>query len=346
MEKRLDPRQDCGMKINVMSKSLFILLILVLFLFAPGFGQEKEPAPPNRPFRIGFLRTDEEQTLVPAWYESLKRFLLEQPSVASALEKYRFTSIILLQADGYRDMLQRMDLNEFDLAFCSSVIFVEQHGDYLPILQLRADIFDSRGQGMTLHKGIIIIGRHSPLFPSENSSPDKIGEYIRSHSMAFVSPHNAVGYVYPRLSLWRSYGVREPGEFIFCGSSEEVVKYVISGLVGVGACDRASLDTVLNTYCPDIPAENMVQILCETAPAPTDPVVIRSSLHPQKSEFGRVLKGALKIFYNNTNRFGIPRVADSRDENFKNLREEIADFHSLSEVSSTEKSKEPMPKDK
>ena len=328
------------MKINVMCRYLFIFAILMLFLSAPSLGQEKEGAALNRPFRIGFLRTDEEQIVGPTWYESLKRFLLEQPSVASALEKYHFTSIVLLQADGYRDMLQRMDLNEFDLALCSSVIFVEQHGDYRPILQFRGDIFDSRGQGMTLHKGIGIVNRKSPFFDSLKPGSEKVREYIRSHSMAFVSPHNAVGYVYPRLALWREYGVREPGEFIFCGSSEEVVKYVVSGLVEIGACESGSLDAVLKTSCPQIPQENLVRIFFETAPAPTDPIVIRASLHPQKSDFGRVLKAALKIFYNNSSRSGIPRVADSRDENFKNLREEIADFHSLMEVSSTQKPKE------
>jgi len=321
-------------------------MVLILLVFAPLFGEEKEATPLKRPFRIGFLRTEEEQTLGPTWYESLKKFLLEQPSVVSALEKYRFTGIVLLPAEGYRDMLQRMDLNEFDLSFCSSVIFVEQHGDYRPILQLRGDIFDSRGQGMTLHKGVIIIGRQSPLFPSENQGSEKIGEYIRSHPMAFISPHNAVGYVYPRLALWRSYKVREPAEVIFCGSSEEVVKYVVSGLVDTGACESETFHTVLKTSCPDTPEGDLARILFETAPAPTDPIVIRSSLHPQKSELGRVLKGALKIFSNNSIRSGIPRVADARDENFKNLREEIADFHSLMDVSYKENSQNPLLKDK
>jgi len=294
---------------------------------SPATGEE---APDSiRAFRIGFLRSDESQALELSWYEHVKRFLLEQPSVMGVLEKNHYNGIAVLPAEGYRDMLQRMDLNEFDLAFCSGVIFVEQKGDYRPILQLRGDIFDSRGQGKTLQKGVIITGRKSPFFSEKSPEPEKIGAYISTHPMAFVSVHSAVGYVYPRLSLWRRFKTIQPGDFIFCGSSEEVVKYVVSGIVNIGACEREAFYNILEKSVPGIPGERLARILIETPPAPTNPIVIRSSLHPQKSEIGRALKAAIKIYYTNSRVPGIPRIADARDENFKNLREEIEDFHLL-----------------
>lgn len=296
-----------------------------------GAGEEKNDLLTGGAFRMGFLQSEEDRSTSLSWYESLKHFLLNEPSVVSSLKKHRMNGIVLLPAEGYRDMLQRMDLNEFDLAFCSNVIFVEQKGEYRPILQWRSDIFDSRGQGMTLHKGVIIVGRTSPLFDMEKRTKSDIIKYIRSRPMAFVSVHNAVGYVYPRLCLWRNYGIREPGDFIFCRSSEEVVKYVVSGLVDLGACEKETFHSVLKNSCPDIPEEKLARVLIETPPAPTNPIVIRSSLHPQISELGRVIKGAVKIFYNNSKRSDIPRVTDSRDEDFKNLREEIAEFHKLME---------------
>ncbi len=316
-----------------MRKLWDILIIVVFALSVLGQAQQEESLRLNRPFRIGFLRLDEEQPLGLDWYESLKRFFLKQPSLQLALKEKGFTGIAILPADGYRDMLQRMDHNEFDLAFCSSVIFVEQAGDYGPILQLRSEIFDSRGQGMTFHKGVVIVGNHCPLFGDKEPTPEEVRKYVTTHPMAFVSAHNATGYVYPRLVLWRNYGVREPGDFIFCGSSEEVVKYVVNGLVDIGACDRDTLDAVCRSYCPDVEPHTQARILFETPPAPTSPIVIRAALHPQKSRLGRIIKGVLKIFYNNSKRPGVPRVADSRDENFKNLREEIKAFHKLTENS-------------
>ncbi|MBN1902224.1 PhnD/SsuA/transferrin family substrate-binding protein [Candidatus Sumerlaeota bacterium] len=312
-----------------MYKIIPLCVFLALLAVSSGQGEEKTDSLAGRVFRIGFIQSEEEHSPGISWYESLKNYLLQEPSVSSVLNKYHIERIALLPTEGYRDMLQRMDMNEFDLAFCSSVIFVEQKGEYRPILQWRGDIFDSRGQGMTLEKGVIIVGAKSPLFDRHKQNSKDRKEYIQSRPMAFVSVHNAVGYIYPRLSLWRNCKLWEPGDFIFCRSSEEVVKYVVSGLVEIGACEKDTFHSALKRYCPDIPEENLARILMETPPAPTNPIVIRSSLHPQISELGRAVKGSIKFFYNSSKRPDIPRVVDSRDENFKNLREEIAEFHKI-----------------
>lgn len=310
----------------------FTFIIFCLFLLFPKVtvGEENPAGSGGRRFRIGFLRSGEDHRPDLNWYEAMKRFLLEQPSVRAGLLEKKYSGIVVLPTDGYRDMLQRMDLGEFDLAFCSSVIFVEQQGDYRSILQLRGEFFDPRAQG-TLRKGVVFTGKNSPLFSMGELTKEAVGSHISSHPMAFVSAHNATGYVYPRLAVWRKYGVREPGDIIFCGSSEEVVKYVVNGLVDIGACDSATFETVLKSSYPDLEPDVFARVLFETPPAPTSPVVIRSSLHPRKSKLGRALKASLKIFYNNSTQENVPRITDTRDENFKNLREEIAAFHTLIE---------------
>lgn len=303
-------------------------LITIFFLFLAGIplaGAQETP----RPFRIGFLLSGEGKSSGLNWYESLRRALLEQPTVKEALLDNNFSGISLLPADGYRDMLQRMDINEFDLAICPSVIFVEQKGDYRPILQMRGDISDSRGQGTTLRKGAVIMGKSCPLFTLDNPAPEKIRAHISSNPMVFVSPFNAAGYIYPRAALRRRFDVADPRDIIFAGSSEEVVKFVISGLVPIGACETEAIDAVLKSAAISESKERLIRILFEAPPAPTDPIVLRDALQPQKSLLGREIKQTLKIFYNNSKRTDVPRVTDSRDENFKNLREEIAVLQEL-----------------
>mgnify|MGYP006285733579 CR=1 FL=1 len=307
-----------------------IRLIFLFLIAAPLLVMAEDNGEKARhPFRIGFVRSDLESSVGLSWYESLKRFLLEQPEIRRTLENSGYNGIAVLPAEGYRDMLQRMDVNEFDLVFCSSVIFVEQNGDYQPILQARGDIFDSRGQGMTLQKGVIVASRNSLLHRNNDLTEQDIKEYLSSRPMAFVSPYSAPGYIYPRLAMWRKFEMKEPGDYIFCGSSEEVVKYVASGLAEIGACEYGALEKVIDSIPVNIEKEKTLSIVLETPPAPTSPVAIRERLHPRKSELGRTLKGAVKIFYNNSDQTGVPRMADSRDENFRNLKEEMSAYETL-----------------
>lgn len=318
------------------AKSIFTLLFILsssLLFLQDLTPQSLDGNQGLRSFRIGFLLPDTDQGADLGWYRGLKNFLLEQDSMKESLSQNGYSGIVVLPADGYRDLLQRMDLNEFDLVFCPSLLYVQQNGDYTPVLQMRGPIYSPHGDGLTFQKGIVFAGPECTLFSGDNSE-QQIRNYIATHPMAFVSSYDAAGYVYPRLELWRKYGVCEPGDYIFCGSSEEVVKYVVSGLVDIGACDADSLDTVLAAYVPGTPVDQMARILFETPPAPTSPVLMREELHPSQSDLGRLIKGSVKIYYNNSDREDIPRVADSAAENFKNLREEMKAFLNLVEGAS------------
>ncbi|HPB31275.1 MAG TPA: PhnD/SsuA/transferrin family substrate-binding protein [Candidatus Sumerlaeota bacterium] len=288
----------------------------------------------RRAFRIGFIPSGEEPASTPGWFDGLKGYLLENSDVVESMGKEGYSDIVILPADGHRDMLQRLDVGEFDMAFCSSVIFVIQRGDYVPMLQFRGDIYDPRGHGMTLQKGVIFAGPASPLFKDENPSDADIRNALLSAPFAFVSAYNSTGYICPRLLLWRKFDIRQPGEIIFCGSPDEVVKYVVSGLADAGACDAVALQSVLGNLPEYVMRDNLVRTIMETAPVPTNPVVVRAALNPRRSHLGRVLKSSLKTYYNSSGAPGSSRLADGREENFRVLKEEIAAFEKLIETDS------------
>jgi len=278
-------------------------------------------------FRIGFLQTDSGQELGFDWYENIRRNLESDKDVDVALESEGFSGIVILPADGWRDMVQRMDHNEFDMAFCSAEIYVEQQGDYEPVLQLRRSR-DIWGRGKVLQKGVIWVNYKSPLFSKNNPSNEEIKKYIESQPMAFVSSHSAPGYIYPRLKLFRDYSIIQPSNFTFCGSSEEVVKYLVNGLVEVGACENGVVEEVLKKNGIENYQDQLLKKLFETELLPTDPVCILKKWTPEKNKLGRVLANTLKKIHSLAPA-NVPRLETSYSDFYKNLYEEMGAFKSL-----------------
>lgn len=288
----------------------------------------------TRVFRMGFLRTDLEQQLGMAWYEALKASLEKNVRVVRALKEAGFSEIAVLPTDGHEDMIQAMNHGEFDVAFCSSYVFaMVEEGKYHVILQLRrdSDIWDTRGGGRVLQKGVVFVNNRSPLF-SEDFSNDAvmkqaIADYVLQQRMAFVSSYSAASYVYPLVKLYKQFDGAQPRSFIFCGSSEEVVKYVINGLVNIGACEAGVIDEVVRSIGPGISPERLVRVIFETDFLPTDPIALRAEYYP-RHPVGLAIKEAIKSFYNQ-GPAGKPRVENSQDVYYQNLREVIAEFNKL-----------------
>jgi ABC-type phosphate/phosphonate transport system substrate-binding protein len=327
-----------------------IVICTALALLSPGLflgssGQEameniQSPAPKRaapKVFRLGFLRTDLEQELGMAWYETLKAYLEQNDRVMKSLQEAGFSEIAVLPTDGHEDMIQAMNHKEFDVAFCSSYVFamVEQ-GTYHVILQLRrdSDIWDTRGGGRVLQKGVVFVNNRSPLFTADLSSEaamnQAIADYMPHQRMAFVSSYSAPSYVYPLVKLYRQFGGVQPRSFIFCGSSEEVVKYVINGLVDIGACEAGVIDEVVRSIDSNVRPERMVRVIFETDFLPTDPIVLKAEYYP-RHPLGLAIKEAIKSFYNQGPP-GKPRVENSQDLYYQNLREVIAEFNTLRAV--------------
>jgi ABC-type phosphate/phosphonate transport system substrate-binding protein len=287
-------------------------LIAVFFLCALGLAPGKEvfasdtpTSPSARPrraagkvFLMGYLKTDIEQVQGEEWYQGLRVALLQNTALGKLLEAEGFSDIAVVPADGFKDMVQRMSHSEFDLAFCSSYVFVEQTGDYRVMLQLRR-ARDSFGRGGATQRGVIIVNARSPFFENAAEATLKrlLPKYLAEKRMAFVSVYSAPGYVYPRLKLYNDFGISALQAPIFCDSSEEVVKYVINGLVEIGACESGAVDEVVRSAGLALAPDRLVKKILETEPLPTDPIAIRSAYHPQDSELGRELRSALRAYY-------------------------------------------------
>ncbi len=323
---------------------LFIAMLCIgLGLFSRSVGQEaseKIIAPASRPavprvFRMGFLRTDLEQELGMAWYEGLKASLEKNEQVMRTLQEAGFSEIAVLPTDGHEDMIQAMNHKEFDVAFCSSYVFARvEEEKYHVILQLRrdSDIWDTRGGGRVLQKGVVFVNSRSPLYRADlrNDAAVKqqaIVNYVPQQRMAFVSSYSAPSYVYPLVKLYKQFSGVRPRSFVFCGSSEEVVKYVINGLVDIGACEAGVIDEVVRSIGPEIRPGRLVRVIFETDFLPTDPIALKAEYYP-RHPVGLAIKEAIKSFYNQ-GPAGKPRVENSQDLYYQNLREVIAEFHTL-----------------
>lgn len=278
-------------------------------------------------FRIGFIQSDMEKGLGLGWYNEVKTSLEKDKEIKKILNELDYEDIIILPSDSYRDMVQRMSHNEFDLVFCTAEIYVEQDGDYEPILQQRRKR-DIWGRGQVFQKGEIWVNNKCPLFNKNNLTRDEIKKYIESENMAFVSSQSAPGYIYPRLKLYRDFGIIQPAKFIFCNSSEEVVKYLVNDLVRIGACENGVVEEIFKINGIEKEQDKVVKKIFETELLPTDPICVSKKISPENSQLGRVLASSLKKIYSSSEK-NVPKLEASYSGLYKNLREEIEIFSSL-----------------
>lgn len=322
----------------------FIIILLSLVVFSPLISNNQQLQAqelstttlqtnlinPPTVFRIGFLKADVEPLLDQAFFERLKKSLETDKELMAELNQANFSGIAVIPADGFRDMVRRMNHNEFDLVFCSSTVYVQQRGDYTVILQLRRlrDSFDAFGKGKVMQRGALIMSRR--IWEKLGSPPDKetIAHFLQQAKIAVVSSYSAPGYIFPLQKIKKDYGVSISGSLIFCDSSEEVVKYVLSGLADAGCCERGAVDDVFRTAKIHADPQKLIKIVFETDPIPTNPVVIRTQYHPQYSILGRAIKKSLRTFFARLPA-EMPRVEDSQDEYFSNLREVISSFENF-----------------
>jgi ABC-type phosphate/phosphonate transport system substrate-binding protein len=193
-------------------------------------------------------------------------------------------------------MVQRMSSGEFDVVFATAVVFARQTGGFYgdPILmsELPGDIKPARDGSPVLRFGVGIAGPSSPLFAAKEDDPAALKAALAGAPMAVPSSDSAAGFIYPLIKLKQDYGLAAPAQFYFCDSDAEVVKNVVAGLAPVGACRRGELDALL----PKDAEGKYCRILFPTDLFPTDPVVLRKSLSPERSPLGIELKVALRDF--------------------------------------------------
>jgi ABC-type phosphate/phosphonate transport system substrate-binding protein len=309
-------------------------IALSLFLSTPAPARDISPpettAPLQHLFRIGFLPGDPESQLSRGALYSLREFLLERASLRAAMAVEGISDIVLQSADSRENLIQRMNRSDFDLVFCSSVDFVTQRGDYEARFQLRRpeDSFDARGNRF-FHKGVVFVNNRSPLF-SGNLETARLADYFDRQEVAMVGS-SAAAYFYPGLKIASlSTSGSLPRRVRLCESSEEVVKTVINGLNGsveVGACDSGVIEKVLERNGLPERREELIRVILETDPIPTDPVALKSRWLPRVSVFGRELSEGLRQYFAPEHQ--LPRLENSSSEKFDDLRENVARFWRL-----------------
>ncbi|MCX7018376.1 MAG: PhnD/SsuA/transferrin family substrate-binding protein [bacterium] len=275
-------------------------------------------------FRIGHITGDPESPLGGDVLYALRDALVSSPLVQQAMREANVGAIAVLSSDSHQDLIQRMDQNEFDLVFCSSVDFVQQNGDYEAVFQLRRprDSFDPNG-GRVFHRGVVFVNNRSPLFSDEITS-DRLGAYLSGREIAMVGSFSAAGYIYPLLKIAALPGQRPPPISMFCDSSEEVVKNVVNGAAEIGACDGGVIEEVLARNGLAEERNRLVRIVMETDPIPTEPVALRANWLPRGSAFGRELRDALRQFFARDNK--LPRLQNSSRDKFLDLKQNLQNF--------------------
>ncbi len=293
----------------------FLHLIITLSAVRPSAGQEtlQRGVAPSTPqevaLKIGYLISGSDLDPVRPVLEELRRDLLSDSKVLSALKAGNYQDIWLRPCDAPQDMIQRLKGIEFDLAFATSVIYARQFRPradqpdqfqevpYEPVLQfhyLDGDVPDPKGNGV-FRRGVVFIGPGSSLWSVGQPSAEQMRRELETQWLAVSDSYSAAGYIYSRLKIMDEFGeVRLRGP-MFCKSGGEAFKHVVSGLTGIGACDSRILEGAAGK-----PAARgkFYRELFRTDPIPTDPILLRRDHLPQTSPLGRELKAAIQSFFN------------------------------------------------
>ncbi|MCX7017020.1 MAG: PhnD/SsuA/transferrin family substrate-binding protein, partial [Candidatus Sumerlaeota bacterium] len=266
---------------------------------------------------IGYLPQPAEDGLDESMARRLADYLRRDKALAGAFRETGYSGEVAMQpADGYSDMANRLDHEQFDLAFCPAALFATKRDNYKAILQERhpGDIVDSRGDQPARRQGVIFVGPTSPLF-HEEATTATLRRVLAESEFAVPSAHDAAGLLFPILALADEFGIPPKQlRLRFCGSSREVVKHVVSGLAEIGACDSATLDRWLADQAQGLPLGSLVRELpIPMRPVPTDPVIVRGSLDPAYSKLGQAMQEALQRFFRTREAagFGLLRARDS-----------------------------------
>jgi len=312
-----------------------LLVVSILSAFAPRHACGQNIPPAGAPsaahlFRIGYLPNDPEAQIAVGAVHELRNFLMEQAAVREALHGEGLDDIALMAVDRHESMVERMNRNEFDLAFCSAVDFVLQNGDYEARFQLRRpqDSFDARA-GRVFHKGVIFVNNRSPLFRT-SVAPAEMARTFTTTPLAMVSG-SAAGYFYPSLKIAHLSGTGLlPQRVHLCDSSEEVVKAAINGLGGsidAGACEAGAIEQVLARHGLLEQRDQLIRVVFETDPIPGEPVALHRRWTPRYSPLGRTVSEGLQRFF--TEARGLPRLEPCSNEQFRDLRENMKDYWGL-----------------
>jgi len=298
---------------------------------APATTDELSPVTTATTFRIGCIRHDPDMRITDDLMQGLREYLLQSPTIKEAMATTGVAALEVQSFEAHRWLMEAMDAEQVDLAFCSSVDYIYQIGNYVPIYQLRMPR-DRPARTRLYHYGEVFVGPSSALFSLEkNAARERLGQYLAGREIALVGPNSASGYIYPLLAIAE---ITSPtmGQVAtrFWGSSEEVVKAVINGSAEIGACDSSAIDEVLAAYNLTPHKAKLVKEITRTSGVPRDPVVILRRWAPDRSLLGREILRRSRSYFETLPR-EMPRLEPTSDTNQfeKELRGSMINFNQL-----------------
>lgn len=299
---------------RVISRRRALFIIAALGLSATGYAQSP------RLFRIGYLRRETTGHPGIEYLEALRLALWQNESVKSELESGGYTGIGLYACDGPADMVRRLNLKEFDLAFTPANIYARQDAGYTAVLKSRRDA-DSFSPSRVYRRGIVFVSARSPLFSADEVTVAEMQRVLAEQRLAVVSTQSIAGYQAPLLRLATDYGVSsaEAG-YLWFDSSEEVVKAVLSGLADIGACEESALQRILERDGISAQKDELVRVILTTDPITTDPVVVLPRIAPRVSPLGREMRRAIRDF-SLTGGLGDIQYIEATDADYRALLE-------------------------
>jgi hypothetical protein len=271
----------------------------------------------------------------------LREFLVSQPEIRQAMEAVEMDDedIIPQSFDTHRLLIEAMDAEQVDLAFCSVLDYAYQRGSYEPVFQLRrpGDPHSSTGDRRVWHSGALFVNNRSALFDMDTTAARAaLPAYVMSHEIAMVGISSAAGYVYPYLALDRlttSIPVIN-ARSVFWNSSSEVVKAVINGIHEIGACDASAIDEVLAAHGLLEKKGKLVKEVLRTDPVPRDPIVIHTRWlggtaygATPAMELGRQITRGVSGFFQSEP--ALPRLERTSREPFQEVSENLERFTTL-----------------
>ena len=287
-------------------------------------------------FRIGYLTPENESPMGRPWFQNLKQALEKDAAVSRAMANAGISGVALRPCDHPEDMLQRMLQAEFDLVFCPALVYVRErmaesshYRVMFRTLRPGRDFGDSRTGEQIRQRGVLFVRKGCSLGRSLSTPRgEEVKRFLRSTPLAVSGSYDAAGCFYIRKMLWEEYDHCEPGEFLYCGSPQEVVKAVVSGLCDAGACEESVLHEVLATVGGGVDGmRDLVTVLKTTKPVLTDPIVIQESYDPvsRNSELGQAVRDALRRFYQERGKTAptAPRLEQGTDKDYDRMEEDV-----------------------
>lgn len=311
--------------------ALLALFFALLLLVLPAAGQEgTDPVVsanvPQELFRIGYLRRETTGHPREEFLVTLKKSLSEDSVIQRRLLENGYGGIGLYPCDGPADMVRRLNLREFDLAFTPANLYARQDAGYSAILKSRrpGDLMSPTGR--VWRQGVVFVTPRSPLFHDDEITSGEMQRVLARERLAVVSTQSVAGFQAPLLRLSTDFGVSaSEGGYLWFDNSEEVVKGVISGLADIGACEESALIRVLEEAGLAGRREEIAKVILRTDRITTDPVVVHEKLSPRSSALGREIRDAIRE-YSLGGGFGQIQYTPANDQEYGSLIELQKEF--------------------